>query len=117
MRRRRAIIALALGAAAIAVGCKLFMFSGDVEAVEAHRLVEAGALLLDVRSPEEYAEGHIEGAVNIPVDDLPRRMAELPAGRPIVVYCRSGMRSARAAEALRAAGRADVHDLGAMSRW
>jgi phage shock protein E len=53
----------------------------------------------------------------VPVDDLDRRLPELePKDRPVVVYCRSGRRSARAAAALRAAG-FRVADLGPMSRW
>jgi rhodanese-related sulfurtransferase len=84
---------------------------------EAHTLVEQGALLLDVRTREEFGGGHIEGAVNIPVQELPRRAKELPQkGRPIVVYCRSGARSAAAAGELRKLGY-DVHDLGPMSAW
>lgn len=49
-------------------------------------------LLLDVRTPTEYASGHIPGAVNIPVDELRGRLAELPADRPIVAYCQVGQR-------------------------
>ncbi len=64
-----------------------------------------GALVIDVRGPAEFAEGHVAGAVNVPVDELPARLGELPSDRAVVVYCRSGARSARAAEVLRAAGR------------
>jgi NADPH-dependent 2,4-dienoyl-CoA reductase/sulfur reductase-like enzyme/rhodanese-related sulfurtransferase len=49
-------------------------------------------LLLDVRTPLEYASGHIPDAINIPVDDLRNRLAELPKGRPIVAYCQVGQR-------------------------
>jgi rhodanese-related sulfurtransferase len=84
---------------------------------EARRLIAGGALLLDVRSPEEFASGHVEGALNIPVQVLPRRLHEVRGGRSdgtVVVYCRSGMRSASAARILRAAG-FTVHDAGGMS--
>jgi rhodanese-related sulfurtransferase len=82
-----------------------------------HReLVREGALLLDVRTPEEFAGGHVPEAVNIPVDQLPARLAEVGARKKIVVYCRSGARSARAAAVLRAAGH-EVHDIGGMSSW
>lgn len=97
-------------------GC-IYAFSGDVDGPQAHVLVEKGATLVDVRSPEEYAEGHIEGAVNIPVGDIARRAGEIPKDKPVVVYCRSGVRSARAAGALKAAGYTQVYDLGAMGRW
>jgi phage shock protein E len=90
---------------------------GRIDSAEARRLVAAGAVLLDVRSPEEYAERHLPGALNIPVQALAGRTAELGAPtRPVVVYCRSGMRSARAAGLLARAG-FTVHDLGGMGKW
>ena len=75
-------------------------------------------MLLDVRTPAEFAAGHIEGALNIPVQELEERMNELvPRERQLVVYCRSGARSHRAKGLLEPAGYASVHDLGAMSSW
>ncbi|MFN7209264.1 MAG: rhodanese-like domain-containing protein, partial [Aggregatilineales bacterium] len=67
--------------------------------------------LLDVRGATEYAEAHISGAHNIPVGHLPRRLAELPSDKPIVVYCASGYRSQIAASWLRAQGYAQVMNL------
>lgn len=87
-----------------------------VSSAEAHQLVEQGATLVDVRTPEEFAAGHLDGARNLPLDALTARMAELPRDRAVVVYCRSGARSARAAAVLRSAGH-DVRDLGPMSAW
>ncbi len=84
----------------------------------AHRLVEAGATLLDVRLPEEYQESHIKGAINIPVHELDKRMSELGArDKPIVVYCHSGGRSAKAAALLKSASFTTVFDLGPMDAW
>jgi phage shock protein E len=92
--------------------------SGDVGAADARRMVGDGALLLDVRTREEFASGHLPSAVNIPVQELERRMVELARkDRSIVLYCRSGNRSSRAAGILKSAGYSSVHDLGAMSRW
>jgi len=89
----------------------------SVSGPEAHRLVEQeGATLLDVRTPEEYAVRHAEGAVNIPVGDLAGRLGEVARDNPVVVYCQSGSRSARAARMLRDSGH-DVHDLGSLSAW
>jgi rhodanese-related sulfurtransferase len=68
----------------------------------------AGAVVVDVRSPAEFAQGHVPGALNLPVDGLAGRLAELPAERMVVVYCASGARSARAAALLRGAGRTVV---------
>jgi phage shock protein E len=96
-------------------GC-LFALSGDVSGEQARKLVADGALLLDVRSPEEYVAGHVEGARNVPVQAIARAVWGDP-NRPVVVYCQSGMRSRRAAGLLRERGFTSVYDLGAMSRW
>jgi rhodanese-related sulfurtransferase len=85
---------------------------------EARQLVANGARLVDVRTPQEFASAHLPGAVNIPVQELDRRMAELgPKDEPIVLYCRSGSRSAYAARMLHGAGYSAVYDLGAMNAW
>jgi phage shock protein E len=77
--------------------------------------VNDGAVLLDVRTPGEFASGHLDGAVNIPVDELADRLGEIE-GDQVVVYCRSGHRSAKAAAVLEGAGK-QVTDLGAMGNW
>jgi rhodanese-related sulfurtransferase len=82
----------------------------------ARERVARGAILLDVRTPEEFAERHLEGALNIPVQVLAARYGELPANAAIVVYCRSGGRSATASQLLRARGH-DVLDIGTMSAY
>ncbi len=74
-------------------------------------------LLIDVRTPEEFNSGHIEGAVNIPVDALASRLNEVPSGQPVVVYCRSGNRSAQASNILAQAGYSTVYDLGGIIDW
>lgn len=58
----------------------------------------ANGLLVDVREPEEYAAGHIPGAVNVPLSGI--RSASLPAGKPLFLYCLRGSRSKRAARIL-----------------
>lgn len=70
------------------------------------RLREGGVTLLDVRPEEEFALGHLPGAMNIPVEALERRLAELPPGREIVAYCRGPycVLSVEAVAALRARG-------------
>jgi phage shock protein E len=105
-------------AVVLVAGYLLLMRRGDIPGADAHRLVESGARLVDVRTREEFEAGHLLGAVNIPVQELDRRMVELePKGNPVVLYCRSGNRSGRAARMLKSAGYSAVHDLGAMSRW
>jgi rhodanese-related sulfurtransferase len=112
------LIIIAVAAVLTAGGAWFFsMRRGDVSPDEARRLVQSGALLVDVRSREEYGAGHVPGAINLPVQELPRRMAELPRDKPLVLYCRSGHRSGRATDMLRQAGYSGVHNLGAMGRW
>jgi rhodanese-related sulfurtransferase len=73
--------------------------------------------LLDVRQPEEYATAKIEGAVLIPLDELPGRLAELPKGLPVVVMCHHGMRSAHAVHHLREAGLDALNLAGGIDAW
>ena len=72
-----------------------------------HSLVAQGSnrvTILDARTPEEFAEGHVPGAINIPFDQLPARAGELDAARPVHVYCRMGGRAQKAAASLEASG-------------
>ena len=95
----------------------------DRDPALAHRLVAEGAILLDVRTPEEFSGRHLNGAVNIPVEDLEGKLAEvekLTGGdkkKPIVVYCATGARSKYAKKALVKAGYEQVSNLGAISAW
>ncbi|HEX2871157.1 MAG TPA: rhodanese-like domain-containing protein [Polyangiaceae bacterium] len=109
---------LLLVAVVLAAAYFLFLKGGDVGSADARQLVKAGARLVDVRTPDEFAAGHIPGAINIPVQQLDARMSELqPKDAAVVVYCRSGHRSGNAARLLKGAGFVAVHDLGPMSRW
>ncbi len=108
--------------AALLIAFALFMVwrssAGKTDPAAARELVAGGAALIDVRSPGEFASGHIEGAKNIPVGEIGARTSEVGAkDAPVVVYCRSGARSGSAKSTLEAAGFTQVHDLGAMSRW
>lgn len=78
-----------------------------------------GAILLDVRTEQEYKELRIPGSVLIPVADLPDRLSELPKdpAKPIVIYCRSGNRSATAAGILAKAGFPVIYDMGGIIDW
>lgn len=78
-----------------------------------------GPRVLDVRTPGEFASGHLPGAVNVPVQELEQKWASLkvPADRPVVVYCRSGARSSRAKSMLEAFGVKKVVDVGPMPDW
>src|SRR5438445_4335488 len=76
-----------------------------------------GWFVRDVREPDEYAEVHVPGAVLIPLGELPARQDEIPEGRPLLVICATGARSARAVEALRAAGYDASNVVGGARAW
>lgn len=74
--------------------------------------------VLDVRSPEEFREGHVPGAVNVPYDQIAARIAEVPKDKDVVLYCRSGRRAGIAADVLAANGYTRLSHLeGDMPAW
>ena len=77
----------------------------------------ADHVLIDVRTPQEFASGHIADAINIPVEQLASRLSEVPQDKPVVLYCRSGNRSNQAAQILDRAGYAQIYDLGGIIDW
>ncbi len=99
-------------------GYLIFGRGRELQGPAARALVAGGARLLDVRSPEEFSRGHLPGAVNIPVQEIVHRLSEVgPTGADVVLYCRSGQRSGRAAQLLRERGFTRVHNLGPMTAW
>lgn len=83
---------------------------------EARQALELGAVVVDARSAMEFSGGHHEGAVNIPAADAAKGAKRLrDKQRPVVVYCASGARSRRLADALRQAGFGRVYDLGTLA--
>jgi len=90
------------------------MFAGkDNTALQEN--IAAGALLLDVRSESEFASGHIPGSVNIPVDRLAAQAQVLKKDKPVIVYCRSGMRSMAAKNILDNKGFKNIIDGGSIT--
>jgi phage shock protein E len=81
---------------------------------EARQLVADGAHLVDVRTPREYAQGALPGAVNVPLQNLLSGIQQLEKDKPIILYCASGARSQQAAQALSLFGHVSVHDLGGL---
>ena len=78
----------------------------------------AGAVLVDVREPEEWAAGHAPGAVHIPMRDIPARLGELTSEAPVYLICRSGNRSARVAAYLQGQGFArPINVAGGILAW
>ncbi len=77
----------------------------------------ADAVLLDVREDDEWAAGHVEGAVHLPLAQVPGRLGDLPDADPLYILCRSGNRSGRAAAWLNQQGVASVNVSGGMQAW
>ena len=121
MNLSRFVLIWSCAAAAICVcGCGSSAGAGSesdgVPAAQAAKLDSNGAFLLDVRLPEEYASGHLQGARNIPHD---RIEAEIAAAVPdkstqVILYCRSGRRANTALEAMRAMGYENVSNYGGL---
>ena len=80
---------------------------------------ESGYIILDVRTPEEFADKHIPGAVNIPNETIAvEEIPELPdKDQLILVYCRSGNRSKQASEKLASLGYTNVVEFGGINSW
>lgn len=116
MRRLLALIAVLLGTTALVAGCSSSTTSA-VENVSADEFLtasaEPGTVVVDVRTAEEYAAGHVEGALNADVEsgDFGAQIADLPKDTTYAVYCRSGRRSALAADQMAQAGFTSVVNL------
>lgn len=94
------------------------MIRPDLAGAEARDLVARGARLVDVRTPGEYAAGHLPGALNVPLDALERRLDDLgPRDQALIVYCESGARSAHAQRLLKRHGFGSVRNLGSWRTW
>jgi len=76
------------------------------------------AILIDVRTPAEYRDGHIPGVANIPLDELEKRIGEVPKDKKVVLICRTGNRSAEGTKLLRKKGLVNVfNSTGGMTTW
>ena len=113
--------------AAVAVVAALLVFTRPqaeasalttVSVQQLHEAAQGGALVLDVREPFEYAEGHVEGSILVPLATVAARSGEFPKDVPVYVFCRSGNRSLEAAQTLVAAGFSDVRNVeGGILAW
>lgn len=88
--------------------------AADVDAATAWKKINAGALLVDVRTPEEFAAGHLPNAINIPHEKVVGELAKrgISKDAPLVLYCRSGRRSGVAEDALAGAGYQQLYNAG-----
>lgn len=92
--------------------------SGAVSNLQLRSLVTGGARLVDVRTAAEFGAGHIEGAENVPIDQVPTASGAWDKAAPVVVYCATGSRSANAFGYLDAQGFSHVYDLTAgIAAW
>jgi len=74
--------------------------------------------LLDVKTTQEYAEGHIAGSILILLSELEARLGQLQKDKPLIVYCRSGVRSSQASDILKANGFSQIYDMiGGFNEW
>ena len=118
--RRLALITVLTLAAVFTAAALPAEEKGYDDPARLERLIREGKpayLLVDVRTPEEYRSGHIPTAVNIPVDVIGSRPPAVDKASLIIVYCRSGNRSATARKILMDLGYTNVIDFGAVSRW
>lgn len=142
MLNSKPTVALALAALVFVAGCGSDSASGEAdtasttqvmaqastgvrvvspaEAADIHSSPPPGLVVLDVRTPEEFAAGHLEGAIMIDFyrDDFSERLAELDPNQPYLLYCRSGNRSEQSRSIMEAMGFTDVADLdGGILAW
>ncbi len=117
----RPLILLALAAVFVLSACSSTSTGTSTEAVRTVAAAEAVGMLdtrtvIDVRTPEEFAAGHVAGAINIAVEasDFGAKISELDPADPYLVYCRTGRRSAIAADTMAEAGFTDIVDAGGL---
>lgn len=99
-----AIVALIVYLIAASTGGSASTAASEISVDQAYEKYQAGTFLLDVRTQEEWDEYHAPNTTLIPLDELPSRLNELPAGQEIVVICRSGNRSQQGRDILLDAG-------------
>ena len=89
----------------------------EIDVHELARRRDEGAVVIDVRQPDEYEDAHVPGARLIPLGEVNQRLHEVPADREVLLICRTGVRSLKAAEVMAAAGRRPVNIAGGTLAW
>lgn len=90
----------------------------EVSVQQAKEMLTEGAAVVDVREPWEFDQGHIEGAIPVPLQTLPANIGDIPTDRPVVINCHHGGRSMRAVQFLREQGHTQVTNLaGGLDKW
>lgn len=121
---KRLFLFMSLAMALFFVSCKDKSVAEEVKVISVEEVREAMGngefQLIDVRTIEEFGEGHLKNAKNICVtdDDFKEKVAKLNRNEPVYLYCRSGKRSARAGEILREMGFTEIYDMdGGILKW
>ncbi|WP_117234806.1 rhodanese-like domain-containing protein [Vibrio maerlii] len=78
------------------------------------QLIDDGAMVVDVRTPQEFSQGHLNEAINIPLSEIEQGFESIDKSAPIVLYCRSGARSGRAHYYLESIGFTNIHNAGGL---
>jgi len=84
------------------------LFGGNNNTADLKSLISEGAFLVDVRTPGEFADGHVKGSVNIPLDNITKEITKFKDKKKIIVFCRSGNRSGMAKSLLEQQGITNV---------
>ena len=96
---------LVKGPAATTISYVRKLVAGEIGIKEFEALVKEGAaLVVDARTGEEYAKGHLPKALNIPAEEMARRFAEIPAGKTVIIHCSTGTRAEMAFDILKEKG-------------
>jgi rhodanese-related sulfurtransferase len=89
-----------------------------LDTLSATRLINDGAVVVDVRANNDFSTGHLPAAKNIPLEDFEKRLSEIPANKAVLIVCESGQRSGKASGLLKKSGRSEVFGLaGGISAW
>ena len=88
----------------------------DEDLITARKAVENGAIIVDVRTSQEFKQKHVKGAINLPIEEIMKGAINLPKNKELVLYCRSGSRSKTSAKVLREQGWI-VYDVATQSDW
>lgn len=88
----------------------------DETLIAARQAAERGAVIVDVRTPQEFSSRHVEGAINLPVEGLHKSFTQLDKDKEVILYCRSGRRSALAKQLLESKGYT-VYDVATQADW
>jgi len=125
-KQQKWLLPLMLVAVAVIIGAMVLLTNkpqtdalpATVSVEDAAQRFDQGAFLLDVRTDVEWNQGHINGAVLIPLDELSARIDEVPTDQDVLIICRSGNRSGQARDILRAAGLKRTTSIsGGINEW